>query len=286
MLVLKLMGRVKIIINKGLLHKLYRKQNLSPYKIGDVLGCSFSTVTNRLKEYGIPLKSPAFARMRYQKFNFDNNMISKAYMVGFRLGDLNVYKPSEKSETIVVRCHTTQKVQIKVIDSLFKKFGKVSISFRSPNHYTVNCFLNNSFDFLLSKGKLSWDWVTKDCISGAPFIAGYTDAEGNFILNQNRARFKIDSYDFEILEWISNYLTQQCISNKFRKIFNEGDKQIIRGVTAIYKKDVWRLNVNEAPSLFKFISSIMPYLRHDTRIKDAQKCLRNINQRRTNGTIA
>ncbi len=280
------MGRKKIIVNKRLLNKLYHKQNFSPYKIGDILGCSFSTVSNRLKEFNIPIKTPALARMKYFKIDFDEDVFVKAYMLGFRLGDLNVYKPSENSETIVVRCHTTQKAQVRVIDSLFKKFGKVSISFRTPSHYTINCYLNNSFEFLLSKKRLTWNWVTKDFLYGLPFMAGYTDAEGNFILNQDRARFKIDSYDFEILEWMSKCLTQQGINNKFRKIFNEGDTQIIRGIAAIYKKDVWRLNINEASSLFTFISSIMPYLRHDTRVKDAQKCLRNINQRRTNGTIA
>lgn len=279
------MAMPRININKSTLERLYLAKSLSPNKIGKIFNCSFSTITNRLKEYGIPLKSPAFARMKYQKFDFDNNRIIQAYMVGFRLGDLNVYKPSGNSETIVVRCHTTQKVQVAVINSLFKKFGKVSVSFRLPNHHTVNCFLNNSFDFLLSKRKSSWDWVTGDLLFGASFMAGYTDAEGNFILNQDRARFKIDSYDFEILEWMHDYLVRQGISSKFRKIFDKGDMQMIRGIKAIYKKDVWRLNVNESSSLFKFINIIRPYLRHATRIRDAQKCLRNINLRRTNGTI-
>src|SRR3989344_4897429 len=189
------MGRKKIIISSKKLEDLYIHKSLSTIKIVEIYKCSFSTIANRLSEYGISLKSPALARTRYPKNDFDGNKITKAYMIGFRIGDLNVYKPSERSETMVVRCHTTKKYQVKVLQSLFNKFGRVSVSFKKPSHFTVNCFLNRSFDFLLSKNENSWKWLKKYPRICRGFIAGYTDAEGNFIINQGRARFKIDSYD-------------------------------------------------------------------------------------------
>ena len=109
------MGRKKINISKATLLNLYHKQKLSPYKIAVLLNCSFSTITNRLIEHNIPLKTPAAARMRYEKKDYDGTLENKAYMLGFRLGDLNVYRPSEESETIVVRCHTTQQEQVESI---------------------------------------------------------------------------------------------------------------------------------------------------------------------------
>ncbi len=277
------MAMPRININRGALKQLYLTKNLSPNKIGKIFNCSFSTITNRLKEYGIPLKSPAFARMRYQKFNFDDNLIDKAYMIGFRLGDLHVRRPSPDSETIVVQCHTTQKYQVDVIKSLFKKFGKVNASFNPKgNHFYVNCYLNNSFGFLFSKNENTWAWVKDKSLLSLAFIAGYTDAEGNFILNQNRGRFKIDSYDFSILSWISSWLRSQDIPNKFRLIYKMGDKWNGRYPL---NKDLWRLNINKANALYKFIESITPYLRHKQRINDARICLRNINNRIKNGTI-
>ncbi|OGN32076.1 MAG: hypothetical protein A3I92_00085 [Candidatus Yanofskybacteria bacterium RIFCSPLOWO2_02_FULL_43_10b] len=273
--IVELMSQRKIKIDKVVLENLYCKKNLSPYKIGEVFKCSFSTITNRLKEFNIPLKSPAAARMKYKKIDFDNNLENKAYMLGFRLGDLNVYKRSELSETIVVRCHTTQKSQVEVIESLFNKFGKVTTSFREPNHLTANCFLNRSFDFLLSKEKDSWSWIASEKKVAPAFIAGYTDAEGNFILNQGRARFKIDSYDYDILNWISGYLKDVGIDNKFQCTYKKGE---LNG-NAFFNKDLWRLNINYAHAVSKFIKLIIPYMKHHKRIKDAKECLKNAELR-------
>lgn len=280
-LLLKIMGRKKIAIGKKLLEKLYLKQNLSPNKIGSILNCSFSTISNRLKEFNIPLKTPALARMKYFKVDFDGNEILKAYMLGFRLGDLNVYKRSKNSETIVARCHTTQIEQVKILEALFNNFGHVGVS-NNKGHFNANCYLNNSFNFLLSKNKYSWTRFINKPELAAPFMAGYTDAEGNFIINQGRARFKIDSYDFSILSWISNWLTTQSISNKFRLIYKVGDKWNGRYPL---NKDLWRLNINEANSLGRFIELVMPYSKHKRRISGARVCLKNINNRTKNGTI-
>ncbi len=202
-------------------------------------------------------------------------------MLGFRLGDLNVYKRSTHSETLVVRCHTTQKAQVSVIKSLFDKFGRVSVTPRQE-HFTVNCFLNRSFDFLFPKNDQAWQWI-KDNVSVAPsFIAGYVDAEANFIINQGRGRFKIDSYDRSILKWICSWLSKQAIIFRYRCIRKKGpswkNQPPLNG-------DLWRLNINESSSLEVFIQKIFPFLCHIQRIKDAKRCLKNISLRRKNGTI-
>lgn len=272
------------MIPKAELQKLYHEDGFSPRKIGEKFGCNWATISNRLKEYNIPLKSPAMARMRYKKFDFSGNDGQKAYMIGLRIGDLNVYRVSQNSETLVVRCHTTQKQQVDVIYSLFGKYGKVSVSKNKAGNYHINCFLNNSFYFLFPKSKNAWEWITDKDVSFA-FMAGYTDAEGNFILNQKRARFKLDSYDRDVLESIACWLEENDISYKLRLIQRQGDSQTIRGKLGAYHGNLWRLNINDAGSVEKFILNILPHLRHRTRVKDAKTCLRNINQRRINGTV-
>lgn len=275
------MSRKKIVIKKKVLRDFYLNKNLSARKIGKIFNCSWSTIINRIAEFNIPFKSPSIARMRYYKKDFDNNLINKAYIIGFRIGDLNVYKTNKNSETIIVRCHTTQQEQIDVIKALFEKFGKITIS-KNKGHFNVNCFLNNSFSFLLSKGKDSWGWIKQSPKLYFPFIAGYTDAEGNFILNQGRARFKIDSYDLEVLEAISKYLTENNILNKFKQIYKKGEAQSKNG---IYHNNLWRLNINESKSIYKFINHIKPFSRHKKRILDMELCLINIKNRKQNGTI-
>src|SRR3989344_114646 len=154
------MGRVKIELSKEKLYTLYHTKNKSPEFIGGLFGCSFKTITNRLNEYGIPLKSPAFARMRYKKYDFSGDLIAKAYLIGFRLGDLAVSKTSLNAETIVVRLHTTHDVQIDLFMKLFKKYGHISLSKSRVNPSTnLNAFLNQSFEFLLPKWDLVEEWI-------------------------------------------------------------------------------------------------------------------------------
>lgn len=278
------MMRSKIHIDTKKLNYMYHEQKLSPYKIGEILGCSFKTVTNRLKEYNIPIKNPALARMRYPKTDFDGSSSDKAYMIGFRVGDLNVYRVSERSETIVVRCHTTQREQADVINTLFSKFGRVDDAVRPNGHYYMNCFLNNSFKFLFPKDKSAWIWI-KDLSDKFAFIAGYTDAEGNFIINQGRARFKIDSYDKDVLDTIAQWLQDQDISYKMRLIYKKGAEQKIYDKIGIYHKDLWRLNINRAKDLRKFIELMRPFMRHNQRLQDMTSCIKNIDKRIKNGTI-
>jgi len=278
------MGRVKIELSKEKLYTLYHTKNKSPEFIGGLFGCSFKTITNRLNEYGIPLKTPAFARMRYKKYDFSGDLIAKAYLIGFRLGDLAVSKTSPNAETIVVRLHTTHDVQINLFRKLFKKYGKV-ISYKSPTNPStnINAYLNRSFDFLLPKHDLVEQWIIDDEEHFCSFAAGYIDAEGTFGIYQGRARFKIDAYDKGILSQIHIWLDRNNIPNKFFRVAKQGD--YVKYGNYHFKKDVWRINVNEANSLLKFISLIGPYIKHKKRKDDMKKSFKNIVNRKLKGSI-
>lgn len=239
---------------------------LSPYKIGALFGCSFSTITNRMKEYNIPFKSHSLARERYSKKDFSSDPIEKAYMIGFRIGDLNAYKTNKDSSCIVIRCHTTSNYQIKLLKVLFEKYGKVTVS--TSGH--INCHLNETFDFLLNKFNQYKKINSKRTFLS--FFAGYLDAEGYFGINQGKARLKIDSYDKEVLKWISSKLSKYGIRNKCRLLSICKTKRSLG-------KELWRLNVNFAEDLRDVIIDLLPYSKHRTRIDQMKNCLENINKR-------
>lgn len=262
-------------ISKQRLINLYHKKKLSPYKIGQLLGCCFSTISNRLKEYKIPLKTKAQAQMKYGKKNFSGDKIEKAYLIGFRIGDLNAYMRGKKSETIVVRCHSTDENQIKLMKYLFSKYGQVTVS-KSKYGSHINCFLNKSFLFLLIKNDNVETWIIKNHKYSSAFAAGYIDAEGNFILNQGRARFKVDSYDKKILKWMHEWLIDNKINSKFRLIAKKGES---RGNGIVFNDNLWRVNVNDKFSMLKFINLIYPHIKHKKRKKDILLMKKNINKR-------
>lgn len=275
------MGRAKITIPKNELLKLYIKGNQSPYSIARLYGCSFSTITNRIREHGIPFKSHSVARIKYKKQKFRGGDREKAYMIGFRLGDLNVYSRSQHSEVIVVRTHTTKLDQVNVMKRLFAKYGRVTISQSRHHSFHVNCFLDSSFSFLLPKEDIVRAWIKEESTFSA-FVAGYTDAEGSFGINQGKARFKIDSYDYGILLRIHGWLLDRGIPNKFWRIGRKGELNFAR---YRWSRDLWRLNINEAHAINKFCSLMIPYLRHRKRIYDMERAVRNIQNRIRNKTV-
>ena len=233
-----------------------------------------------MKEYSIKLKSKSESQTRYQKNNFSGDKSEKAYILGFRTGDLSSYMPnSETSQIIVIRCHSTEFEQIELIESLFDKYGKVTVS-SNNGHYHVNCFLDKSFKFLLKKIKIVPRWLDKDNEFGWSFTAGYFDAEANFGLNQGRGRLKVESYDKNVLYWIHEFLEKQAIKTKFYQVGKKGDK---RTDGTYFNEDLWRLNVNEARSLLNLINSLG--LRHKKMERRALVVKNNILDRIKKGTI-
>lgn len=272
--------RKKIEISKKELIKLYQEEKRSKYEIGKICGCSFKTILNRLREYKIEPIHRSIIQSKYLKNNFSGNQKEKAYILGFRLGDLNVYKTTKKSKVVIARCNTTSNEQVNLIEGVFSKYGRVSVSKnRKSGTITINCFLNDSFDFIVEKKDFVPDWIKKNNKYGLYFLAGYVDAEGSIGVYDGRARFKIDSYDKNTIFWIHEW----CLKNgikcpNVRKIGKKGqlyDKT--RGYR--YGNDLWRINVNKKESLLKLLKNLKLVIKHKKRKKDSLLAIKNINDR-------
>jgi hypothetical protein len=271
----------KISIPKDDLIRLYYGEKKSKYKIGDIYGCSFSTVLNIMRSYGLEPLSRSIIQSKYLKNNFKGSKELMAYMIGFRLGDLNVYKTSEKSEVIIVRCHTTNQDQVDIMNELFSPYGRVSINKSLINgSYNINCFLDNSFLFLLPKSDSVPDWIIKNKKAAIAFAAGYIDAEGNIGVYDGRARFKIDSYDKNIILWIFEWFKKNKIFCPEPKMIGEKGYIYNKIKGHKYNKDLWRIRLSESNSLEKFLTIIKPYIKHKKRLNDLNKCLTNIDDRK------
>jgi intein-encoded DNA endonuclease-like protein len=238
-----------------------------------------------LHEFEIDIKDPAKARTQYKRCDFSGDPTEKAYIIGFSVGDLNAYMPNEAtSQTVVARCHTTHSEQIKLFRELFAEYGHVQASRHESGSTHLNCYLNTTFKFLLDEySKNIQEWVRSgDEKLKAAFMAGYTDAEGSFGINQGKARFKIDAYDYSILQDMENWLTDIGIRVILRRIGKKGDK---RGGGKEWNDDLWRLQINQATSIKEFIDSVSLFLKHDKRVRDANRMIENITTRIENGTV-
>ena len=261
-----------ICVSKGKLEELYLKKNLSCSEIAKKFNCDPVTISNKLKKFKIKTKNLSLANTLYPKKKFAGRNELKAYMIGFRLGDLNV-KAIDKDSTVMVKSSTTKKEQYNLIKEVFGGYGHFKVSYK-PGFYSIWCNLDSSFSFLVPKEDKIENWILEDNKYFFAFLAGYADAEANIGVSQGRARFRIRSYDKNILFQAYNKLNILGINTKFyiasKKGFHHKRK---------YNQDCWGIFVNSKESLLKLFGLLKPYIKHKKRFNDLISAEKNILQR-------
>lgn len=267
-------------IDKNTLRKLYINKKRGSYEIAEILNCSPSLVRKRLKEFRIKSRSVQEAKSlttpRYPRNNFIGNLQEKSYLIGFRLGDLYISKTHPNSPTIRVSTNSTKEEQLTLFENLFSKYGHVKRYPRDKNGAVhIRAFLNNSFNFLLSKQDKIEKWIKHKYI--IPFLAGYADAEGTFCICGGDGVFSIKSQDKNILLNLWRELNKIGILCKKPSLFRSEGSIDYRGIKS--NKDVYIFNIYRKDSLLKIISLLKPYLKHRKRFKDMLVVEQNINDR-------
>lgn len=258
----RLGNRKPINIDKEILFDLYYKRKLSQEQIAKKFGCCQQDIQRRMKAYKINARSCSEANTKYLKFDFNNSLLEKAYLLGFRVGDLNV---SKVHNLIQVRGSTSVKEQVELFTDLFQDYGNVHTWIAKRGTYESVALLNQSFEFLLPKKDSVEQWILDDKEYYLSFLAGYIDAEGSFYLRKHSRNeglelglFEIQSYDKNIITTIFEKLKEQNIECRL-SINNKHER---------YKNDMCRITVNKKQSLWAFIKLAEPYLKHKKRLRD------------------
>src|SRR4029078_8451083 len=116
------------------------------------------------------------------RLDFSGDLTEKAYLVGFRQGDLHV---ALEGNTIVVKCTSTRSEQVELFRLLFETYGHVftdeaTLARRRRQSIGMMARINRTFDFLLPKQDLLPEWVRDSEETLFAYFAGYVDAEGYF----------------------------------------------------------------------------------------------------------
>jgi len=270
----------KIHISKSKLKYYYLHKKFSTNKIAKIYNCDDFTIFKKLRAYGIRIRTKSEAISKYPRYDFNGNLKEKAYIIGFRLGDLHVER---NCQLIIIRCSSTRLEQIRLIKNLFNKYGHVHIHKThrlsgKRNIIDIRCHLNKSFDFLLSKIDRIPIWIRRNKRFFISFLAGYTDAEGWIgLANVKRKRkqpvFQISSHDKNILNhiWINlQKLKIICPKPRISQEKSERNKQ---------HQDCWSLRVNKYVSLLKVLDLLEPYIKHPRKKFGIKKVRLNIIRR-------
>ena len=272
-------GAIPPKVTDKTLKYLYLQKRMSSRKIAKIYKCAYSYIDTRIKSLDIPTRSLSSAHLDSKRVNFSENLYEKAYLIGFRIGDLRVRKMYKNSETILIDCGSTKPEQIKLIKKLFNKYGRVWISKPNKDKKTqIECGLNDSFLFLFNKPDKfpGWTLQKKDLILA--IIAGFVDAEGSFYITHGKsmATFSIGNYNKTILKQIKDWLdSENCKSHIFKGV----KKGYVGKDGYSHNNDYWILTIRKKKDILRFTEKILPHLKHRDRIKMAKSVVKNINKR-------
>lgn len=223
-------------------------------------GVADATVVRNLRRWGVPLRGHAESLQPGGRLPCPRSVALRAYLLGFVWGDLAVDPPQGAGSTIAVRGSTTHQAQLDVVRSVFGPFGRVQES----EHHGATCVrasLDPTFAFLLAKyGEAVPSWV-RGSAPEAAFAAGYIDAEGSFGVYDGRARFKLDSCDLAVHDWLLRWMASIGVHAIGRLVEERG----VRTTGLRLNADLYRINVNDALALRRLIVTIEPFSRHARR---------------------
>ena len=255
-------------ISKEELVDLYCNQKLPYSQIAKKYSCSPTIIFDKMRKYGVMPRDISEACTIYPKKDFSGNLIEKAYLIGFRLGDLNGIK---KHALVYLKSNTTKIEQVELMKRLFSEYGRLRIKEYQRGIFNMECSLNKSFNFLIKKEDNIQKWALENDNYFLAFLAGYIDAEGNIGVYCKRARVRIGSYDRNILRQIHEKLLQLEMRNTYRL-----ETPAVKGK---HNQDFYRVCINNKEDILQLFKLIKPHLKHPKRCKDLKIAENNILSR-------
>lgn len=282
-------------LSEELLRELYLERKLSIPQIAEMCGWGRETIRQRMIEYGISIRTfSESTRVQHKTSDeykdFTENPFEKAYLLGFRLGDLHVRRDHAGSQVIVISCGSTKPEQIELIRQLFAPYGHVHIGRRirldlnGLVEQQIKCSVNETFGFLENYISELPNWILENDAVFLAFLGGFTDAEGSFQVLKNkseayRARFSLKNTDRGILEQCLAKVEAMGIECTSINLAYKAGWTSKRGVHA--NKDLWQFNIERKEMLLRFIEMISPFVRHAQRSADMYRVRENIEWRKS-----
>ena len=255
--------------------RLYVVEGLSTKAIGVLLGHSESVVRRRLIAAGIERRPSGQAR--FARRDFGGDPLERAYLLGFRLGDLNV---ELRQTSVVVKCTSTRAEQVALFTRLFEPYGHVytdeaTIARRLRQSVGMQVFLNRTFEFLLPKEDRVPEWVLAEDEAFFAYVAGYLDAEGYVKAGraladgQPEIRVEVRSYDRQTLRQLGEGLNERGIRCPPAAVCVLAGYTNRAGVRS--NEDLWRLGIGRTEALHRLFGRIDPFIRHARRRRDMER---------------
>jgi len=152
---------------------------------------------------------------KYERRPFDGTDEDKAYLLGFRHGDLSASIPF--GTVTRVSMSTTHPAQAELFANLFSQYGHV---YKHPRYkkdtrtyeWNFSTILHESFGFLLDPRDKWREWIVADHSRTLSYVAGLVDSEGHIGIypNSRTTAITVTVYntDIELLGFFHRCLSQ------------------------------------------------------------------------------
>jgi len=235
--------------NKEEIEKLYLDNNLGIDEIRKSLDVGLTTFYRWLKKDNI---KPS-RRFKYEKYDFSGNQKEKAYILGLVAGDIHVRKHNRQ---ILAELTTTHPAMRNLFYSVFSKYGTPK-EYKKYNkiikryEWRIYVFLNNSFEFILTKD------FNVDNEYFYDFLAGFFDCEGCLHIYNNHdfigLTLLIYNSNKKLLEIIKKRLEKEGFNPKFSTFLKSGR----RTKEGYYSdKDVWAIRLHTNKEVVSLMNKI------------------------------
>ena len=265
------------------LRELYVVQRLSTPQIAKLYRCSDQAIARRLKTMGVKLRSMSEAHLVLhgnfgQQRAFNGDPMEKAYLIGFRTGDLSAGRRPH-SDVVWVYGGSTRREQLDLIRSLFEPYAPLHVHTNGYLFGSLHC----SFSFLIDKSDQVPAEVLKDDKLFLAFFAGLVDAEGCFCVSLRRgtpwASFVLGSTDRLILDQCREKLVALGVHCSKLSLARRAGQPSSNDVLA--RKDQWQVSVVAKESVLRLIEYLKPHLKHAKRCADMQRVEENVRWRQS-----
>lgn len=211
-------------------------------------GLSPVTVLLHLRRRGVKLRDRVEAQIqaatKHPRSPFQGDTVQMAYLMGLRYGDLHTVR---HGRAVRVRVSTTHPAMAGLFESLFAPYGYVHRYPREAEltgyEWTLECDLDNSFEFLLRKPMIA-DVRELDEAWFLAFLSGIFDAEGTIYLHMKKSWHNpevwITNSDSDLLEFLRARLDSFGYHPVLRWVRQTKDRRGIHGESMIGRLCVTR----------------------------------------------
>ena len=206
---------------------------------------------------------------KYERKPFDGTDEDKAYILGFRHGDLYVSRPWVGATS--VSTSTTHPAEAKLFTELFSPYGHV---YQYPRYkkdtqsyeWNLQTILDNSFEFLLDEMSTSWQFMSKKENAFLSYLAGIVDSEGYIDISRNAKNTAIVLNIYNTNTELLNFCRNQLLHLGYSPLELYLDKEIGTRMSKWgieHKKDYWRVVLARFEQVQSLLNSLP--LRHEEK---------------------